>query len=158
MPPFKTSHKFLVIFSGFLVLLSGWRWLEYPISADEAFFLRKLSSEVTSGAQELRLPDFMPGDWELVCESHGYDGPFYLQRYNRTFEPAAPPQDSVWGLIFISNNGSYKSVVGSCREPGVLLYMNGCIERDQAVLLLDADYGECPKFTAKHLDIPRKIY
>jgi hypothetical protein len=150
MPPFKAPHKLLVTLGVFFVFLFGWRWLGYPISLDEAFFLRKLSSQVTSGAQELRLPDLMPGDWELVCESHGYDGPLYLKRYNKTFEPVAPPQDGVWGLIFISNDGSYKSAVGSCRAPGVRLYTNGCTERNQAVLLRGTNHGGCPEFTAKY--------
>lgn len=150
MPPFKTSHKLLVAFGGFLALLFGWRWLGYPTSLDEASFLRKLSSQVTSGTQELRLSDLMPGDWELVCESHGYDGPLYLKRYNKIFEPVAPPQDGVWGLIFISNDGSYKSAVGSCRVPGVRLYTNGCTERGQAVLLRGTSHGECPEFKVRH--------
>jgi hypothetical protein len=92
----------------------------------------------------------MPGDWELVCESHGYDGPLYLKRYNKIFEPVAPPQDGVWGLIFISNDGSYKSAVGSCRVPGVRLYTNGCTERGQAVLLRGTSHGECPEFKVRH--------
>jgi hypothetical protein len=136
-----TSRNYLIplIATGAVIVgVAVWRFFGYPTSFDEAIFLYKLSSSVSAGSSELRLAEMMPGDWELVCESHSYDGPLHLKRYNRTYPPAAPSQDGVWGFIFIAKDGSYRSAVGSCGSVGVHLDFDPrvCIERHEANLSL----------------------
>lgn len=125
-----------------------WHRLGYPYSLDEALFLHRLSVAHANNAQTLDLGELMPGNWEMVCESGGYDGALYLERYGRTYEPVGPPQDSAWGLIFISTDGSFKAASGSCRVPG-LQPLPGCLERPEA-LLVRSERGrtDCPEFVA----------
>jgi hypothetical protein len=144
-----TRNRYGMLAAGLLVIV-GWFMLGCPYSLDEAIFLRKLSSRVSSGDVSISLPKLMPGDWELVCESHGYGGPLYLKRYDKTFEPAAPPQDGVWGLIFIAKDGSYSSAVASRRSSSTYLRLDGCIERAQAILVRDDSQGKYPEFSVKH--------
>jgi hypothetical protein len=139
----------LVFFAACLFAIGGWSMFGYATSFDEAVFLRRLSAEVSSGALEIKLLELMPGDWEVVCESHGYDGPLYLKRYNKTFDPVAPPQDAVWGLIFISKNGSFSSAVASCRTSKVKLNTNGCTERENAILIREPKQEKCAVFSVK---------
>lgn len=127
--------------------MSAWGLLGMPSSLAEAIFLFRISA--AAGVRELDLAELMPGDWELVCESHGYDGPLRLDRYGRTYPPAAPPQDGVWGLVFIAADGSYESAVGSCRYPGVGIHLGPgrvCVERSGATLRRQAGTGECASF------------
>ena len=142
-------YKLVVIFVVLDILAVIWYQFGAPTSIDEAYFLNKVSSLDASGANELKLSELMPGNWEMVCDSHGYDGPFYLEQYKKTFYPVAPPQDGVWGLIFISKDGSYSSAIGSCRVPRALLVANGCIERSQAVLTRSTNHHGCQEFTVK---------
>lgn len=142
-------RKLFFFFGACLLGIGVWSIFGYATSFDEAIFLRRLSSKVSSGASEIRLPELMPGDWEVVCESHGYDGPLYLKSYNKTFDPVAPPQDGVWGLIFISNDGSFSSAVASCRTSKVKLNTNGCTERENAILIREAKPEQCAVFSVK---------
>jgi hypothetical protein len=142
-------RKFLVFFGACLLAIWGWSLFGYATSFDEAVFLRRLSGEVSAGSLEIKLPELMPGDWEIVCESHGYDGPIYLKRYNKTFDPVAPPQDAVWGLIFIAKDGSFSSAVASCRTSTVMLNTNGCTERENAILIREPKQEKCPVFSIK---------
>jgi hypothetical protein len=153
--PLKTKKlRLLLIVAGVIVAgVVTWSFLGYPTSLDEAFFLHRLSSNISAGSQELRLSELMPGDWELVCESHSYDGPLYLKRYEKIYPPSAPPQDGVWGFVFISKDGSYRSTVGSCGSTGahISLHPLGCIERQMAVLVRDGkDYRSCPVYKVGH--------
>jgi hypothetical protein len=122
----------------FVFAATAWRFFGYPTSVDEAIFLYKLSSRVSAGSSGLKLEELMPGDWELVCTSHSYDGPQYLKRYNKTYPPAAPSEDGVWGFIFIAKDGSYRSAVGSCGSAGVHLDFRSrfCLTRNEANLSL----------------------
>ncbi len=135
----------------FLGILLVWHRLGYPYSFDEAHFLYRLSLAKANNAQTLNLAELMPGDWEMVCESSGYDGPRYLERYGRTYEPVGHPQDSSWGLIFISADGSFTAASGSCRAPG-LEPLGGCLERKEALLVRsERGRADCPVFvSAKH--------
>jgi len=126
-------------------------------SLDETRFLNRLKTATASGAVEISLMKMMPGDWELVCESHGYDGPLYLERYKKTFYPVAPPQDGVWGLIFIARDGSYHSAAASCRDTGVRLLTNGCTEREKAILLREPDTSACITYSVKPLPTSNPI-
>ena len=132
-----------------LLVIWGWKMVGFATSLDEAVFLRRLSAKVSSRSHEIQLSELMPGDWELVCESHGYDGPLYVKRYNKTFNPVAPAQDSVWGLIFISKNGSFTSAVASCRISAVNLRTSGCTERENATLIRETEGGECLVYSTK---------
>lgn len=75
-------------------------------------------------------------DWELVCFSHPYDGPLYLKKYDRTYEPVAGVQDSEWGLLFIDKNGDYFSIAGSAND-GVDFHKLGCLTKDKAKFEFD---------------------
>jgi hypothetical protein len=145
----QSKHRYWLGTTAFLgILLLLWHWLGYPYSFDEARFLFRLSVAKAQNAQTLNLAELMPGDWEMVCESHGYDMPLYLDRYGKTYDPVGPAQDSTWGLIFISADGSFKSASGSCRAPG-LLPLGGCLERKDAVLVR-SEHGraDCPAFVS----------
>lgn len=135
----------------FLGILLVWHRLGHPYSFDEAHFLYRLSLAKANNAQTLNLAELMPGDWEMVCESSGYDGPLHLERYGRTYEPVGHPQDSSWGLIFISADGSFTAASGSCRAPG-LEPLGGCLERREALLVRsERGRADCPVFvSAKH--------
>lgn len=134
-----------------LAYVVAWHTLGYPTSWGEAMFLGRLSSSAKAGSSELKLAELMPGEWELVCDSHGYDGPQYLKRYNKTFPPVAPPHDGVWGLIFIAQDGTYRSAVGSCGRNGAHLTLEplGCVERAKATLTRTPSNISCPLF-ARH--------
>lgn len=153
MPPSSTRFRIALIASGAaVVVFAVWRYVGSPTSYEEAVFLHRLSSEITAGASELRLEELMPGEWELVCASHSYDGPLHLKRYNKTYPPAAPPQDGVWGFVFIARDGSYRSAVGSCGSVGVHLNFDSryCIERHEARLFLSPSRREsCATFSPK---------
>ena len=153
MPPASRHLRAALITTGLVLSVAAtWSFLGYPTSFDEGLFLHKLSSSVSSKSKELKLAELMPGDWELVCESHSYDGPLYLKRYNKTFPPAAPSQDGVWGFIFIAKDGSYSSAVGSCGRIGVHLTFEPhlCIERSKAILSLTGNRESCATFSAHH--------
>ena len=145
----KNLRTRIVLVGVVLLAIGGWRLFGFATSLDEAIFLWRLSSKVSSAAVDIKLSELMPGDWELVCESHGYDGPLYLARYNKTFNPVAPAQDAVWGLIFISKDGSFTSAVASCRTSGVSLGTNGCTERESALLIRERNSADCLVFSTK---------
>jgi hypothetical protein len=125
---------------------SLWNFLLLPTSIAELNFRNALDAKVRAHSTLVDLEKLMPGNWELACESHSYDGELHLSRYNRTYPPVAPPQDGVWGLIFIANDGTYTSAVGSCRHGGALIRLNGCVPRDHATLHLAESHGSCPEF------------
>lgn len=153
MPLISRNIRISLVAIGALVCtVIAWSVLGCPTSIDEAVFLRRVSSSASAGSQELKLAQLMPGDWELVCESHGYDGPLYLRRYERTYPPAAPSQDGVWGLIFIAKDGSYRSAVGSCGRVGANLTFEPhvCIDRPRAILVLAGNRTSCPTFSVRH--------
>jgi len=109
-------------------------------SDNNRFFIDAVSAETKGGAKELNLSKLMPGDWELVCSSHPYDGPLYIKKYNKEFSPVAAAHDGSWGLIFINGDGSYKSAIGSCKNG--FNFDIGCIERSKAILTIKRD-GSC---------------
>lgn len=145
------NYRTPLITTGVVIfVVTVWRFFGYPTSFVEAIFLHKLSSSISAGSSELRLAELMPGDWELVCESHGYDGPLYLKRYNKTYTPAAPSQEGVWGFVFIAKDGSYRTAVGSCASVGVYLNFDPrfCIKRHEANLFLSPNRREaCATFS-----------
>ena len=133
----KSKISRLFLFLGLLIATTiAWGFLGFPTSLDEATFLHRLSSKVSAGVQKIILSELMPGDWELVCSSHSYDGPLYLKQYNKTF-PTVASDDGGWGLIFISKDGSFSSAVGSCgRQAGTYISLEPhfCVKRSDAVL------------------------
>lgn len=151
MPAISLKRSLWLIAAALPGILLLWHQLGYPYSFDEARFLYRLSLAKANNAQTLNLAELMPGDWEMVCESSGYDGPLYLERYGRTYEPVGRPQDSSWGLIFISADGSFTAASGSCRAPG-LEPLGGCLERKDALLVRsERGRADCPVFVStKH--------
>ena len=147
----KSERHYWLGVAALLGMLFIWHRLGYPYSFDEARFLYRLSEAKANNAQTRDLAELMPGDWEMVCESDGYDGPLYLERYGKTYEPVGRPQDASWGLIFISADGSFTAASGSCREPG-LEPLGGCLERKEALLVRsERGRADCPVFiSAKH--------
>lgn len=144
----KNSHILLLGVVSLLTLFFGWRWLGYPSSLGEAYFYRKLSSEVDAGARELKLVALMPGDWELVCGASGYGGDFHLKKYNRTYSAVGDLQDGAWSMIFISADGSFTAANGNCRSAKALLSLEGCHNRNDAVMLREGVDAKCPSFSS----------
>lgn len=144
----KNSHRLLLGVAGLLALFFVWRGLGYPSSLGEAYFYRKLSSEVEAGAQELKLAALMPGDWELVCGANGYGGDFHLKKYNRTYSAVGDLQDGAWGMIFISADGSFTAAKGSCRSAKTRLSLEGCHHRHDAVMRRQGVDAACPSFSS----------
>ncbi len=142
----------LIAASVLVVFGAVWFFLGFPTSFDEALFLGRLAANTRAGSGDLKLSELMPGDWELACDSHGYDGPMYLKRYNKTFPPVAPPQDGVWGLIFISKDGSFSSAVGSCGRIGAYVTLEplGCVERSRATIIRTTSSRSCPSYSINH--------
>ncbi|MBI2726559.1 MAG: hypothetical protein HYX42_09960 [Polaromonas sp.] len=128
-----------------IVSLSVWIYFGSPTSVSEFTFMRRVAALKSTYPKAIELREMMPGDWEMVCDSHGYDGPLYIKKYNRTYEPAAPPSDGAWGLIFIRSDGTFTEAVGSCRYPKVELDVNGCKEARSVRLFLTSQVHEsCP--------------
>ena len=153
MQPSSKRFRIALIASGAIVVVFAvWRRVGSPTSYEEAVFLHRLSSNITAGASELSLEELMPGEWELVCASHSYDGPLHLKRYNKTYPPAAPAQDGVWGFVFIAKDGAYRSAVRSCGSVGVHLNFDSryCIKRHEAHLFLSPSRREpCATFSPR---------
>lgn len=141
-------RKSFFLLAGCAVAVSAaiaWNYAGAPTSIAEARFLNGFSK--VRASERIDLAKLMPGDWELVCESHGYDGPMYLKKYNRTYEPVAAPDDATWGLIFISADGSYVPASGSCRLNHAKFYVNGCSPRESAKLIRKESSSGCTTFS-----------
>ena len=89
---------------------------------------------------ELDISKLMVGQWEMVCNINGYDGPTHIKKYNKTYPPAGAAQDGAWGLTFINQDGSYESVAGS-RGDG-FSFDFGCMANGDAKLRRKADNEE----------------
>lgn len=132
-----------------VVGLIAWTLLHLPTSLAEYQFRTRLAGIANSGQPRVTLASLFPSsEWELACESHGYDGDLYLKKYNRTYPSAAPPQDGVWGLIFIGPDGSYTPVVGSCNRGGAMVRLGGCAPRT-ATLVLQVRGSVCPEYAGE---------
>lgn len=95
-------------------------------------FIGRVQQEIGQGVNELDLSKLMPGPWETVCNIHGYDGPTYIEKYKKTYPPAAQAQDGAWGLTFINADGSYTSVAGSTADG--FSFNFGCLPKNFAKL------------------------
>lgn len=138
---------FLMLMLACLIVVAAvWHATERPSSGSEYRFLKRLSELPLSTQRHLDLAALMPGDWELVCDAHGYSGDFYLEKYGRKYPSVGEPQDGSWGLIFIDVDGSFTSASGNCKSAGVQIYLAGCATRTQAVLWRDAVTSNCPLF------------
>ncbi len=92
--------------------------------------------KINSGATELDFSELKEGNWEMVCNSSGYDGELHIKKYNRTYPAVGDAQDGAWGLLFISSDGAYETVTGS-RSDGFGLDF-GCMNRESAKLVRKA--------------------
>jgi hypothetical protein len=123
------------------IVLFFWGWSEfgYPYSYTEAVFLFKLQDAVKKGATEVKLKELTPSDWEIVCESHGYDEPLYLPQYQKKFPTAGRMQDGAWGLIFIKKDGSFTSISSSCAKGVYVEFLkNRCLARTDSILFRES--------------------
>lgn len=128
----KISKFTLIIIS---ISLTIWAWLNYPKSYNEAIFINKLSSFASSGRNYINISDITPFEWEIVCESNGYDEALYLEEFKKTYPIAGSPNDNSWGLLFIKKNGDYVSISSNCAA-GVYLSFSKkvCIKKSEAIL------------------------
>lgn len=144
------NYLFRAIFVVIIVMLT-WGHFGYPQSLAEARFLSRLKSAASENVQQINFTDLMPGDWETVCQSHGYDGSMYLEKYKKTFPAAGAPQDGAWGLIFINADGSYDSAASSCGK-GVNINFSDtiCFPRGEGILTREKTVvnSRCQSFSA----------
>jgi hypothetical protein len=131
---------------GAMLIAFAWSSLLLPTSLLELRFRSGLSKVALQGGSSVDLNELAPTEWVLACPSHGYDEPRFVPEFNRTYPPAAPPRDGVWGLIFIGKSGEYSGVVGSCKHGGAMLNLANCVQRQQANLRLVSANGSCPKY------------
>jgi hypothetical protein len=132
-----------------LALLFTWSKLGYPQSLAEARFLSKLKSAASKDVQHISLTELMPGDWETVCESHGYYGPLYVEKYDKTFPATGAMQDGAWGLIFIKTDGTYEPISSSCGQGVNINFSNViCFSRGESVLLKEEtpEHSSCRSY------------
>lgn len=128
-------HIFLGSFFAAGLILYFWMHLGYPWSYSEMIFLRKLKLASNSSSQQIDLVEIMPGNWETVCESNGYDESLYLTRYKKNFPTAGAMRSGSWGLIFIKNDGDFDLISSSCSRGTALEFKNNrCVPRKKAVL------------------------
>ena len=150
MPLITLSKTWLILLLSAVLLAAAaiaWSVFGFPSSLSEARFRQALESQKLRGARELKLPELMSGDWELVCGSNGYGGDFYLERYNRTYPAVGALHDGSWGLVFIAHDGSYVAAAGNCASPGIYLSVEGCLERARATLAANKRVSQtCPQF------------
>lgn len=122
--------------------MAGW-----PNSLAEYRFLSKVSSLSKTPGTSMRLQVMMEGEWEIVCDAHGYGGDFYLAQYGQTYPSVGDMQDSAWGIIFIRADGTYAAVSSNCGKTGVVVRLPGCMKRSMAILHASTTgYGKCAEF------------
>src|SRR4051812_38726416 len=85
---------------------AAWLALGAPSSVSEARFHYRLKAAAAASGSTLNLAALMPGEWELVCSVHCYDGPLRVAKYARTYPAVSACQDRAWGLVFIASDGS----------------------------------------------------
>ncbi len=138
-----------------LVLLLLWYAAGFPRSYSEYLFHSGLNVFSASTASEIFLKSLMPAEWETVCESHGYDGDLYLEKYQKTYPAAGAMNDGAWGVIFIKPDWGYQSVSSSCANGAYIRFKSEtCLNRDTAVLRRASGNagGRCVQFEAFRRD------
>ena len=113
-----------------LLLVMIWWSCGAPTSLSEAIFYANLKYSVSDSDEKIELNKLMPGKWEMVCGSDGYDGPVFIEKHNKWYQPVGYAQDGWWGLLFVFPDGSYKPATNHIPS----IYMEGCAERDKAIL------------------------
>jgi hypothetical protein len=144
-------RKIHLLFGVIFILLFTWMGMGFPSSLAEYRFLLRLKEFSINKAIEISASELMPGDWVMMCESHGYDEDLYIKEYDKKYPNVGAMQDGAWGLIFINPNGSYTSVSASCGM-GVYVKFSGnrCLARDKAVFhRLPKDEWKCARLEAR---------
>lgn len=141
-----------------LVIIGVGYWFAFHASASQKLFYNKLDSLIQSNAAEINLSDIMEGDWEMACRSDGYDQNIHIAKYNRTYKPVGAMDENAWGVIFISADGTYKSVTGWCSKGGVSLNLRGCMDRAKSILYKrEPQQGDnCPSYEKKVTEAEQK--
>ena len=116
----RWRHLWSMIALAAVLSVIGW-WKGWPSSIAEARFRSRLAEQSTQSS--LDIAALMPGDWELVCDAHGYGGEVYVN--GKRYPPVGDMQDGAWGLLFISHDGSYTTAAGNCRTTNVNLFVPG---------------------------------
>lgn len=129
-------------------LLAIWIAAGTPWSFAEARFIQRLSSATKDASPNISLRTLMPGDWQLVCDAHCYQGEIRLSDFDKTFPPISDCTENAWGLLFISPDGSYTSARGGCgSNMPVYIRIGGCVSRERAVLKRTTrPFVACPSF------------
>lgn len=148
-----TEKKVLsILFIAFIIfILLVWRAFHYPHSYREGVFLSNLMALSVDKTQDVYLGDLMPTNWELACESHGYDEPLYIENYRKFFPVVGAIQDGSWGIVFINKDGSFDSVSGACGYGMYLKFRgNRCLKKSEAPLSVSIG-GEADKCNIVHV-------
>lgn len=134
------------------MLIFIWGKFHYPYSYTEAVFLSNLKLASSGNVEKINLSEILPREWEMACESHGYDEPLYIEKYKKTFPTAGGMQDGAWGLIFIKTDGSFYSVSSTCRSGAYIYFSRArCLPREKAVLIKEKEIlkgRNCQTFTS----------
>jgi len=137
LPPASLSRKFRIaaLVAALLAALLGCAWLARAwFSLGQTRFIAQLERGFSSTGT-VPLSKLHPGDWQLVCESNGYDEPLHLAQFNKTYPNAGAMQDGAWGLLFIGADGQYEAIAGSCANGfHVTFPQRRCLPRAEAYL------------------------
>lgn len=142
----KRKTVLFVIISTTLSLLLIWKKMHYPSSYYEGVFFSNLEAALSFDPSQIDLSKLMTTDWEMACESHGYDESLYIEKYQKTFPTAGAMQDASWGIIFIKTDGTFYLISSSCSF-GVYLEFHGnrCLKKNEAKLFKEINHkhGKC---------------
>jgi hypothetical protein len=111
-------------------IMTIWYWLTTKQNRD---FVSQVQKEIQSGSKELVFSKLKDGNWEMVCNSSGYDSGFHVKKYNKTYPQVGDAKDGAWGLIFIKSDGSYETITGSSGDG--FNFDFGCMSRESAKLV-----------------------
>lgn len=143
--PSRASWKHLLVAS--LAFLAFWFAIGAPTTFNEYRFMHRLADVLKSNPETLDMKTLMPGNWDLVCNAHGYGGDTYLPKYDRTYPAAGALQDGAWGLNFIYPDGSYAAASGDCNSASVYFSLAGCTERKAAIATRSPYYKTCSAYS-----------
>jgi hypothetical protein len=129
----------------------GWCGFWSPPPIEEARLRQGLSAAVADHLSSIDLSALVPGEWEMVCDAHCYDGEsFHVRKYDRRFPTVSACHDGSWGLVFIASDGSFTSATGDCRVAAAHIDLHGCTPRVRATLDLWPGAGQsCPSYGGK---------
>lgn len=115
--------------------------MHYPYSIPEMKFYFRLNDAILTNKQVIRFDELFESDWEVVCESHGYDAAVVFNGV--TYPHAGDMQDGAWGFLFIYADGSFDSASSSCGKGAYLMFSGkNCLPKSEAILH-KMEHGGC---------------